>query len=149
VLRCTSGGTITLGGTLVVTNVGPALQSGDTFTLFSGTLSGSILPVLPPLWPGLSWNTSSLNSLGRISVTGAIIPPSITGASVAGGYFTLSGSGGLAGATYYVVASTNAALPLSSWVPVATNTFDASGNINLSIAINPAVPDNFYRIQVP
>jgi autotransporter-associated beta strand protein len=151
VLRCTAGGTIHLGGTLVVTNVGAPLQSGDTFTLFSGTLSRTISvssASLPPLSPGLSWDTSSLNSQGRISVT-TTTPPSITGVSVAGGYFTMTGSGGQAGATYRVVASTNVALPLSSWVPVATNTFDASGNINLSIAINPAVPDNFYRIQVP
>jgi fibronectin-binding autotransporter adhesin len=149
VLRCTSGGTINLGGALIVTNIGPTLKSGDGFTLFSGALSGSIIAVLPPLWPGLSWNTGSLNSLGRISVTGTIIPPSITQVSMAGGSITLGGSGGLAGAPYYVVASTNVALPLSSWIPVATNTFDSSGNINISIPINPGVPDDFYRVQVP
>jgi autotransporter-associated beta strand protein len=148
VVRCT-GGTISLGGTLVVTNIGPTLQSGDAFTLFSGTLSGSISPALPPLWPGLSWNTSSLNSLGRISVTGTLVPPRIGSLSVAGGFVTLGGSNGLAGATYYVVASTNVALPLSSWAAVATNTFDINGNFNISIAIDPAVPDSFYRIQAP
>ena len=86
---------ITLGGALQVTNIGPTLHSGDSFTLFSGTLSGSIIPAaLPPLWPGLSWDTGSLNTLGRISVTGTMVPPVVTGAGVVGGSFTLSGSGG-------------------------------------------------------
>jgi autotransporter-associated beta strand protein len=151
VLRCT-GGTINLGGALIVTNIGPALQSGDAFTLFNGTLTGtiSVSPAsLPLLAPGLGWDSSSLNSLGRIRVTGTTAPPSITGVSVAGGFFTITGSGGQAGAAYRVVASTNAALALSSWTPVATNTFDASGKINISIPISPSVSRDFYRVVVP
>lgn len=139
---------LSLGGTLEVANTGPLLQSGDAFTLFRGTLSGSITPAsLPPLWPGLSWNTSSLNTLGRISVTGTMLPPTVTGAGVADGNFTLSGSGGLAGTTYYVLASTNAALPLASWARVATNVFDGSGNFTFT---KPAdQPRQFFVIQTP
>jgi len=36
----TSGGSITGGGTLTTTNIGPALQLGDTFQLFAGGVSG-------------------------------------------------------------------------------------------------------------
>jgi autotransporter-associated beta strand protein len=147
-----SAAAINLGGTLTVTNIGPALQSGDNFTLFSGTLSGaiSVSPAsLPPLAAGLSWDTSSLNSLGRISVTGTAIAPKITGASVAGGNFNITGSGGPAGAPYRVVVSTNVASPLNSWIPVITNIFDSSGNLNVSIPINPNVRGDFYRVVTP
>lgn len=58
------------GGTLTVTNAGPPLQAGDTFTLFSslayaGTFSAFTLPALDP---GLVWNTNNLTIDGSISV---------------------------------------------------------------------------------
>ncbi len=146
VLRCPTG--ITLGGNLAVTNIGTTLRSGDSFVLFGGPLTGSITPAsLPPLWPGLSWNTASLNTAGSISVTGSLIPPSIIGTGVSGGNFFLSGSGGVAGATYYVLGSTNVALPLASWSRVATNVFDPSGGF--AFTNNTAKPQQFFTIQVP
>jgi autotransporter-associated beta strand protein len=142
---------IGLGGTLTVTNVGTAsLQAGNTFQLFSGALSGSIsVNPLPPLWPGLSWNTTSLNSAGVISVTGTPIPPVISSVSSSGGNLTLSGSGGLAGATYYVVSTNNVAAPLANWPRIATNTFAAGGTFTIAIPINLATPQSFFSIQVP
>lgn len=142
--------TIDLGGALVVTNAGPALSSGDSFTLFSGVLSGSINPsTLPPLSPGLSWDTSALNTLGRISVIGSPVPPGITASGIVGGSFNLAGSGGMPGGTYYVLASTNVALPLNGWTRVATNAFDGSGNFSASIVMDPAAAKTFYLIQLP
>jgi autotransporter-associated beta strand protein len=141
--------TITLGGTLNVTNLAGTLASGDSFKLFSGTLSGGIgVGTLPPLWPGLSWNTSALNSSGIISVTGTRLPPHITSEVASGGNFVISGSGGLVGATYYVLATNNVSAPLATWPRIATNVFDASGNFSASIPI--AAGDNrFFTIQAP
>jgi len=142
--------TISLGGTLNVTNLAGTLTSGDSFKLFNGTLSGSItVGTLPALWPGLSWNTSALNSSGIISVTGTRLPPQITGEGVSGANFVLSGSGGLAGATYFVLATTNVAAPLASWSRIATNVFDVSGNFSASIPQNPSIPNRFFSIQAP
>jgi len=64
-------GTVTLGGSLVVTNIGSnALAAGDSFDLFNGTLSGSFSSVtLPGLSNGLQWNTGNLNVNGTISVS--------------------------------------------------------------------------------
>jgi autotransporter-associated beta strand protein len=149
VLSCANG--IALGGSLRATNIGPnILRSGDSFTVFSGPLSGSITPALPALWPGLSWNTSSLNSAGRISITGTIIPPQVQSGSVSGNNVTVSGSGGLAGANYYVLEGTNVTLPLTQWRRIATNTFDNSGNFSWTGAPHsPLLPAAFYTIQVP
>jgi fibronectin-binding autotransporter adhesin len=141
--------TITLGGTLNVTNLAGTLTSGDSFKLFNGTLSGSIaIGSLPPLWPGLNWNTSALNSSGIISVTGTRLPPQITSEVASGGNFVFSGSGGVVGATYYVLATNNVAAPLATWPRIATNVFDASGNFSASIPIS-AGDNRFFTIQAP
>jgi fibronectin-binding autotransporter adhesin len=140
---------ITLGGTLNVSNLAGTLASGDSFKLFNGTLSGSIaVGTLPPLWPGLSWNTGALNSSGIISVTGTRLPPQITAEGVSGANFVISGSGGLVGATYYVLATNNVAAPLATWPRIATNVFDASGNFSASIPTT-ASDKRFFTIQAP
>jgi fibronectin-binding autotransporter adhesin len=142
--------TITLGGTLNVTNLAGTLASGDSFKLFSGTLSGSIaVGSFPTLWPGLTWNTSALNSSGLISVTGTRLPPQITAEGVSGANFVINGSGGLAGATYYVLATNNVAAPLPTWPRIATNVFDVSGNFSASIPVDPSAPNRFFSIQAP
>jgi len=141
---------ISLGGSLVVTNLSGTLQTGNTFTLFSGSLSGGITPTsLPPLWPGLSWNTGNLNSLGTISVTGTAIPPQIANVGISGPNLVLSGSGGLAGATYYVVSTNNVAAPLANWTRIATNTFAADGKFTNSLPFSLATPQSFFSIRVP
>ena len=68
---------LALGGSLTVTNVGDALQLGDTFTLFSATsYSGSFSVItLPALAPTLAWNTSNLTNNGTIAVVLAGTPP--------------------------------------------------------------------------
>ena len=61
---------LTYGGTLNVVNIGPALQSGDTFDLFTWTSrSGSFSATnLPALTPGLGWDLSNLEVNGTIAV---------------------------------------------------------------------------------
>ena len=68
---------LALGGSLTVTNVGDALQLGDTFTVFSATsYSGSFSSItLPSLAPALAWNTANLTNNGSITVVLAGTPP--------------------------------------------------------------------------
>ena len=70
--------TLTYGGTLTVSNLGGALQSGDVFQLFqannySGKFSNWILPALSS---GLFWNTNGLAN-GYISVIGTTSLPTV------------------------------------------------------------------------
>ncbi|MGC3956743.1 MAG: autotransporter-associated beta strand repeat-containing protein, partial [Verrucomicrobiota bacterium] len=62
--KLVAGGTLTLGGSLLVTNLAGTLAYGDTFTLFqAGTISGSFSTIsLPTLAAGLKWDTNSLVS---------------------------------------------------------------------------------------
>jgi fibronectin-binding autotransporter adhesin len=137
VLR-TTGGSITYGGALIVTNVSTVgnLTGGETFKLFSAGNSnylGSFSSVtLPPLASGLLWN-NNLAANGTISVSGTLASrPNVTSFSFLSPTLSLSGSGGIPFGNYVVVGSTNVAKPLGTWTPIVTNSFDGSGNFNWS-----------------
>ncbi|MGC4017358.1 MAG: autotransporter-associated beta strand repeat-containing protein [Luteolibacter sp.] len=68
--------TLTYGGTLLVTSLGPdALAAGDTFQLFSATSrTGSFTTLsLPTLSSGLTWDTTGLATNGSIKVMSSAI----------------------------------------------------------------------------
>ena len=144
-------GGLSSGGTLVLTNLGATpLQGGDTFTLFSAAnYSGAFASVvLPPLHPALAWNTNLLNTAGVVSVA-VTTQSQLKPLAVSPRGLVFAGSGGVAGARYYLLGSSNLATPLSHWVPVVTNLFDAGGNFGFT---NPPVPgqgQEFYMLEVP
>lgn len=141
-------GTLNNGGTLIVTNLSGALAPGDTFRLFeAANYAGAFgLVLLPDLATGLVWNTNQLNTAGVISVS--LRPPNIANLSVTGGNLILSGSNGLANGNYYVLGTTNLALPLSNWVRLATNQFDVGGGFNLTNPLDRSLPRQFLRLQL-
>jgi hypothetical protein len=65
-----------------------------------------------------------------------------------GGKLVLAGSGGITNGTYYLLASTNLAAPLSQWTRVLTNQFDAGGNFNSTNALNTNSTQTFYLLQL-
>jgi hypothetical protein len=143
-------GTLTNGGTLIISNAGPAaLAAGDSFKLFSaGSYHGAFASVsLPALAPGLAWSTNTLNSAGLASVISIV--PKINTVSTIGTNLVLRGSGGLPNGNYYVLASTNLALPVASWPRIATNSYDASGNFSCTNGMSAGVPQKFYLLQLP
>jgi hypothetical protein len=73
--------------------------------------------------------------------------PRIKSINVASGKVVLSGTNGTAGLTYSVLSSTNLALPLGSWTPLATDVFGTGGAFNWTNAIDPAKPQLFYLIK--
>jgi hypothetical protein len=76
-------------------------------------------------------------------------PPVIGNIGISGGNLVLTGSGGITNGTYYVLTTTNMALPLTNWTRLLTNQFDASGNFNLTNAMVTNSPQNFYLLQLP
>jgi rhamnogalacturonan endolyase len=143
-------GALTFGGTLIVTNIGTTvLAAGNSFKLFnaasySGGFTNMILPLLPA---GLGWNTNAVNTNGVLSVV-VTRKPVISGVSISTGGLSLSGGDGVANANYYVLASTNLAVPLANWTRVLTNQFDDNGNFNFTNTLNPAGPQTFYFLQL-
>jgi len=143
-------GSLTAGGTLVVTNTGTAaLVKGDSFTLFyAGNYTGAFAGlVLPPLPSGLGWSAGILNTSGVLTVV--VAPPVINSVAVTSGTLVFQGSSGVPGATFYLLGSTNLTTPMTNWSRLLTNTFDNNGNFDLTNLLNPNGPWNFFRLQAP
>jgi hypothetical protein len=142
-------GPVTFGGSLTVSNIGPSLLGpGDQFQLFNaGGYVGSFTTItLPPLAPGLVW-TNKLSVDGSIQVVGSTLK--FATISRSGTNVIISGVGGSAGATYWALTTTNLSAGISNWTRLLTNQFDVSGNFTFTNSIDTAVPQRFYRLQVP
>ncbi len=143
-----AGEAITYGGTLSLQNIsGTDLAAGESFQIFSAaSYSGSFASITPSVpGPGLAWDISQLSS-GEISVvTAPPTGPTISSAHVSGQDIILSGTGGIANGTYYVLTTTN--LASKTWLPVATNSYDANGNFSWTNALTPGVSQQFYLLK--
>jgi autotransporter-associated beta strand protein len=142
---------LTLGGALIVTNLSGTLAAGDSFKLFDGAVNGAFNTIiLPPLDAGLAW-TNQISTTGRITVisTAPATPPVFGSIAASGNDLVMSGSNGTPNASFYTLTATNVTLPLANWSRVATNQFDANGYFNLTNPIDPAMPQLFYRLQLP
>jgi hypothetical protein len=141
---------ITYGGTLNLVNVsGSPLAAGNSFPVFAaGSYSGSFTAITPATpGTGLAWDTSKLTSSGTINVVASGGSSVVIGSTtISAGNLVLGGTGGTANGTYYVLTATNLTSPI--WIPVSTNTFDASGNFSVTNAINANDPQQFYRIEL-
>lgn len=107
-------------------------------------------------WIWASWMTvqqnSSLASYSAITSTVTNPPAPITinvkfTGSPGAASLTLSGSGGQASGTYYIIGTTNLALPVTQWTVLSTNSFDGSGNFNISVPVSPSKPQQYLRIK--
>jgi autotransporter-associated beta strand protein len=140
------GGT-TFGGQLVLSNItGVPFQAGQTFTLFYGSYSGGFASVSSP-GPFLAWNTNNLTANGSVTVTQPI--PGFTVANESGTNLFVRGGGGPVGGTYYILSTTNLALPTTAWTIVSTNQFDANGNFSVNLPIIPSMPGVYYTYEIP
>jgi autotransporter-associated beta strand protein len=146
-----TGGAISYGGTLVVSNIGGPLTLGTTYTLFSGASYPSSFSsiTLPSLGANLVWQTN-LTTSGSIAVASSLppSPPAINLVAQSGGNLVFSGTNGPASGTYYVLSSTNLALPVTNWTVIATNTFNA-GSFSVTNPISAGGPPTFFTIAVP
>jgi fibronectin-binding autotransporter adhesin len=145
---------ITYGGTLTLNNVGPGYAAGNSFTLFSAVGYSGAFTNISPTTPGagLVWNTNALNTGGALSVMSSgpgtfTNQTGITSFSLNGADVVITGTNGQAGDAYYLLESTNVALPLSQWVPVATNVLGASGNYIFN-GTNVATPGGQYQFYI-
>jgi hypothetical protein len=152
---------VTTGGAaniIHVDSIAPVTGYPSTNTLirYSGALLGSgfnfTLGTLPATYVATLADNSANSSVDLVITSGPppVTPrPTIKSISIVAGNLVLAGSGGSAGGTYYVRASGNVAAPLGSWSSIATNSFDGSGNFNISVPYNSNLPMQFFAIQVP
>jgi hypothetical protein len=139
-----STGSLTYGGSLIVTNTGGFLVAGDTFQLFSAaTFAGAFNTMtLTPLAPGLHWATSQLLVNGTLSIVGAT-GPQLMPIAVSGTNLLISLQSEL-GASYVLESATNLDTPIA-WTPVSTN-----GGIGAMLTIpapfDATQPQSYFRV---
>jgi fibronectin-binding autotransporter adhesin len=144
-----AGGGISYGGTLSLINIsGSPLAIGNSFQVFSGaSYTGSFASITPATpGAGLAWSTNQLN-IGVLNVVSASPQPGISSVAESGGNLVFSGTNGTASGTYYVLTTTNVRTPLTNWVVLSTNSFNANGTFSVTNAINPGAPQRFYLIK--
>jgi PKD repeat protein len=92
---------------------------------------------------------NSYLALDDVSVLPALSAPGIVGIGLSGSNLVLHATNGQSGATYYMLMTTNIALPLGLWTPVATNVLGASGNFTITATntVLPSIPQRFYILQ--
>jgi hypothetical protein len=142
---------VTYGGTLRVSNVAGVLTNGSKFKLFTAANYSNAFDALdaPNLGPGLKWNISQLTVDGTLRVVSTPSPaPKITRTVLTSNNLIISGSGGIAFDSCYLLTATNVAQPVAEWVRAATNRFDSGGNVNLTNPVLQSERGRYFRLAV-
>ncbi len=137
-----------LNGTLNVSRL--AGFGAGTYTLVTyGTSLSGVLPAIGSKPSGYTCAVNT-NTPGQVRLVVQVqTPPVIGNITVANGNVVLNGSGGPTNGAYYVLSSTNVALPLSAWTRIATNQFNSAGSFSCTNPIAPGRPQQFYLLQLP
>jgi uncharacterized repeat protein (TIGR03806 family) len=143
--------TLTMGGTLTVTNVGIPLEGGDTFTLFNASTYANSFSTtnLPPLASGLYWtNTISINGTIAVVSTSAPTIPAITNlpaSSILTTSATLNGqiltTGGQTPVVKIYYGTTNGGTNPAAWTTNLSLGYQAG---TFAVAITNLVPNTTY-----
>ncbi|HTR42298.1 MAG TPA: autotransporter-associated beta strand repeat-containing protein [Pseudomonadales bacterium] len=155
-----SNGTLTLaaGTVLNINNTSATPLPVGIYTIVSAGIGGSVAGTLPSTFTVSGGGTQGgqpvvlqISGGSLVLIVGSPASPAkFTGLTVDGATLTLSAINGAPNGTYRLLQSTNVLLPISQWTPVLTNSFDGSGNLNLTTNIvNPAVPQTFYLLLMP
>lgn len=142
----TTGSTLTFGGTLTVAHSGNTLTNGDSFKLFNAPVFAGSFAVknLPPLNPGLRWDTAQLTTSGTIQVV-LLAQPQILPVSFDGTNLLISVLSE-AGASYVLEASETAQAPIN-WTSIATN-IGTGGILTFPVPVGVAPTQSFFRFKV-
>jgi hypothetical protein len=91
------------------------------------------------------------SATSAVAVLTVSVPPSFGDIRVAagGGSLVISGSGGTPGGIYYVLTSSNVAVPASQWTCVASNQFDGASRFVFTNTPDTNLPQSFYLLQLP
>ncbi len=159
----TTGTTPNPFGSLVVFDTPYVYQGGDLVMLFSHTGSDSantaFLDAVTSTTQGYGTDFRALSASTFNATSGSA--SSVTIAQIVFTYHPLQtifrdgtnvvivGTNGPPGGTYNLMVSTNSALPISQWTPIATNQFDTGGGFRYTNAINANFPMRFFCVALP
>jgi autotransporter-associated beta strand protein len=140
------------GGTLTVTNLGPALQAGDSFQLFNQAVTGFAVTNLPATDASNNWLYTWTNKVainGSIQVLTASPAVNTTSTNItlqaSGGNLTLSWPPDHTGWTLQIQTNSFSMGLSTNWVDVPGST---TAN-QMIVSINPANASVFFRLVYP
>ena len=143
-------------GTTTARHVPVEIVSSNVVAIAAGFYSSFFIKSDGSLW-GMGDNAlgqlgdgTHTNRLTPVRIVPVEEPPVITGISLAGANLVLKATSGISGATYLTLMTTNLALPLDQWLPVATNVLNVDGDFTITAinAVNPSVAQRFYTLQL-
>ena len=147
-----SGGVITYAGsatgTVAITNTGVTpLVVGDTFQIFNQAVqNGTPMTITGG---GVTWaNNLAVNGSVQVSFPYVILAtsPRITSFKLQSGNAVISGTNGQAGATAFLLTTTNLLKPFNQWHTVATNILGSS-SFTVTNAVTTGSPQQFYLLS--
>ena len=93
---------------------------------------------------------ATTGAAASVTIVELVFTPTITQAITrSGSQVIINGMGGLAGAPYRILTTTNVALPVAQWTPIVTNQFGASGGFSYTNVIQPNMPAQYFRVSLP
>jgi len=125
-----------------------ALPAVFTASISAGQEVGLFLTANDPKI-GFTFNSQNFGTASArpFLIVSAVPRPGLTAINLAGTNVVLSATNGVTGGTYQVLSSTNAALPLGQWTPVATNILNSNGDFSIAVTNAATAPQQFFLLQ--
>lgn len=102
-------------------------------------------------WDAFDTHTwvDSYGAVTQFGIVPAVAPkPQVSSFASSNTNLIATGTGGSGGLIYCVLMSTSLGISVTNWVPVLTNAFDSTGNFSFTNAVDPALPQQFFRLQI-
>jgi alpha-L-fucosidase len=126
------------------TDISPSAQMGDNMYLIGTFIAPSNKIVIQQNLP-----TSNNGNLNALVVRQLPQIPVVGGIQIFNGNLIITGTNGTAGANYFLLGTTNLALPVSNWTVLSTNQFGVDGSFSATNLISSNWPQAFYRLCQP
>jgi hypothetical protein len=131
---------------VIVSATGSAYAQNTVVWNTSALTAGATVYVYAQVTDGT--RTRFLYAQPALHLVAATTPqPGFASIRRSGSSLIFTGTNGQPHATFYVLESTNVALPMNQWPPVLTNAFDASGDFAFTNNFSPNAPRKFYRLS--
>jgi T5SS/PEP-CTERM-associated repeat protein/autotransporter-associated beta strand protein len=142
-------GNLSLGGIVNISSTGHFGAGFYTLFTYSGALTlGKLALGTVPNGYLYGLDTTSIPGQVRLVVTSKHANPTIANVSLKGTNLVLSGSGGNANSNYFVLTTTNLALPAPDWAVLSTNQFDGNGNFSSTNSTDLTLPGSFFQLKL-
>jgi hypothetical protein len=133
-------------------SMGP-IPANSVFKIFDAPAYSGTFATIQPEKPSSTqtWDLSQLPVDGTIKVIGEPTinpnPPTLAPVTYSNGNLNFTGTGGNAGSTFDVLASSDITAPLSAWTVAETRQFDATGAFSFIMPVDRNTPSRFFVLR--